>query len=50
MSLLSEMGVAIEIYSVDEAWIDITGVTKDYYQYGKYIKERIEREVGIPVG
>lgn len=50
MHILREMGSEIEVYSIDEAWIDITGITKDYHTYGRYIKERIEREVGIPVG
>jgi DNA polymerase V len=50
MSILSEMGVAIEVYSIDEAWIDITGISKNYFEYGQLIKERVEREVGIPVG
>lgn len=50
MSILAKLGVEIEVYSVDEAWIDITGVTKDYLSYGRMIKEKVEREVGIPVG
>jgi len=50
MNILAQMGLEIEVYSVDEAWIDITGVTKNYFDYGMKIKNRIEREVGIPVG
>lgn len=50
MQTLATMGVEIEVYSVDEAWLDITGITKDYDQYGRFIKERVEREIGIPVG
>lgn len=50
MQTLATMGVEIEVYSVDEAWLDITGVTQDYDGYGRYIKQRIEREIGIPVG
>ena len=50
MNILAGFGLEIEVYSVDEAWIDITNVTKDYLSYGRMIKERVEREVGIPVG
>lgn len=50
MSVLRELCVEIEVYSVDEAWLDITGITKDYLAYGRYIKETVERRVGIPVG
>lgn len=50
MNVLEKLGVEIEVYSVDEAWLDITGVTSDYLAYGKQIKEIVEREVGIPVG
>jgi DNA polymerase V len=50
MQVLKELGTQIEVYSVDEAWLDITGVTKDYLAYGRYIKETVERKVGIPVG
>jgi DNA polymerase V len=50
MNVLRELAVEIEVYSVDEAWLDVTGVTKDYLEYGRYIKETVERRVGIPVG
>jgi DNA polymerase V len=50
MHVLAGLGLAIEVYSVDEAWLDITNVTTDYHTYGKMIKETVEREVGIPVG
>ena len=50
MNVLRDLGVEIEVYSVDEAWIDITGVTDDYLAYGRMIKETVERAVGIPVG
>lgn len=50
MNVLRGFGVEVEVYSVDEAWIDITGVTDDYLAYGRVIKETVEREVGIPVG
>jgi DNA polymerase V len=50
MHVLRELAQDIEVYSVDEAWLDITGITQNYHQYGKFIKEEVERKVGIPVG
>lgn len=50
MNVLKKLGQEIEVYSVDEAWLDITGITDDYLAYGRVIKETVEREVGIPVG
>jgi DNA polymerase V len=50
MSVLSEYAYQVEVYSVDEAWLDITGVSDDYLKYGRYLKEQVERKVGIPVG
>ncbi len=50
MKTLARFAVTIEVYSVDEAWLDITGVTDDYTAYGKKIEQAILREVGIPVG
>ena len=50
MHVLRGLALDIEVYSVDEAWLDITGITQDYHEYGKFIKEEVERKVGIPVG
>lgn len=50
MKVLRELCIELEVYSVDEAWLDITNITTDYYAYGKFIKETVERKVGIPVG
>jgi DNA polymerase V len=50
MSVLEELCYEIEVYSVDEAWLDLSGLTSDYLTYGRLIKEAVERNVGIPVG
>lgn len=50
MNVLKKYGRDIEVYSVDEAWLDISGLTEDYYDYGMFIKDMILKEVGIPVG
>lgn len=49
MDVLKRFGAEVEVYSIDEAWIDITGVANDYLAYGREIKKTVEREVGIPV-
>ena len=43
----------VEIYSIDEAFVDVTGLVKvynkNYYTMAKYIQDRIWNEVGMPV-
>lgn len=41
----------LEVYSVDEAFLDLTGFDEDKIEaYCKEIKETVERNTGIPVG
>jgi len=49
-SLLTHVTPHIEIYSVDESFLDLSEleITK-YEHWGKWLRERICREVGIPV-
>ncbi len=50
MRILAEMAPQIEVYSIDEAFLDLTD--HDYFnlhEYGNRIKSRIEKEVGVPV-
>ncbi len=49
MTTLKKMAPAVEVYSVDEAFLDITGID-DYTQYGLKIKQRVEDHTAIPVG
>lgn len=53
MSVLKEISPIVEIYSIDEAFIDLTGLSKlykmNYYKLAKYIREEILKKVGIPV-
>lgn len=52
MSTLEEFTPGIEIYSIDEAFLDLTGVhpcTKDPVAYGKTLKKTVLRSAGIPV-
>ena len=55
MSLLSEMAPAIEVYSIDEAFLDLSSVAElqsiaDFNHYGQRIRERIDQWVGIQIG
>jgi nucleotidyltransferase/DNA polymerase involved in DNA repair len=53
MSVLSTISPIVEIYSIDEAFVDLTGLSKlyekNYYELAKCIREKILSETGIPV-
>jgi DNA polymerase V len=50
MSILSEYSDKIEIYSIDEAFLEIPDWSgKELYEFGLEIKARILMETGIPV-
>ena len=53
MNLLKEFSPTVEVYSIDEAFVDLTGLSKfykkNYYDLAKYIRDLIAQEVGIPV-
>ncbi len=49
MRVMASMLPGIEVYSIDEAWGDMTGVA-DPEALGHSIRERLAREIGMPVG
>ena len=52
MSTLEEFAPSLEIYSIDEAFLDLTGVypcQKDPIAYGQRIRKAVFRSTGIPV-
>jgi DNA polymerase V len=50
MSILEEFSPSLEVYSIDEAFLDLTGVCpKDPIAYGQTIRKRVARATGIPV-
>jgi DNA polymerase V len=50
MSLLETFSPHTEIYSIDEAFLDLTGICQqDPASYGIHIKHTIQRDTGIPV-
>lgn len=51
MNTLFEFAPTLEIYSVDEAFLDLTGLDdRSITDYCRHIKETVERRTGIPVG
>lgn len=51
MNVLREFSPMVEVYSIDESFIDLTGL--DYVclkEYGGAIRDRVFRNTGIPVG
>ncbi len=52
MTLLTEMSPAIEMYSIDEAFIDVTGVQNcmPLEAFGHQMRDRIRKETGLTVG
>lgn len=54
MSVLAQMAPEIEVYSIDEAFLDLANLSKlrstdDFNRYGHRIRERINQWVGIPI-
>ncbi|AEG00398.1 Y-family DNA polymerase [Methylomonas methanica] len=52
MSVLETFTPTVEVYSIDEAFLDFTDVyacRQDPIAYAKQIKETVQRQVGIPV-
>ena len=53
MYILKSLSPNVEIYSIDEAFVDVTGLVKvynkNYYTMAKYIQDRIKEEVDMPV-
>lgn len=51
MSVLGGLAPGIEVYSIDEAFLDIGGIAcPDWWAYGYSIRSEVLRQVGIPTG
>ena len=49
MTILEQFSPNVEVYSIDEAFIDLTGFDQhDFNTYGKSIRQRIIKWTGIP--
>ena len=49
MNIISEFSPNIEIYSIDEAFVEFTGMQLDYERYAHKIRKTILQYTGIPV-
>ncbi len=53
MSILKEFSPNVEVYSIDEAFVDFTGLTKlykmNYFRLAEKLQTQIMKEAGIPV-
>jgi DNA polymerase V len=50
MAILEQFAPSVEVYSIDEAFLDLTGVCDpDPIAYGQHIKKTVFRATGIPV-
>ncbi len=50
MSVLRDLAPRIEVYSIDEAFLDLTGLQEPLPLYGRRVKADVQRLTGIPVG
>lgn len=50
MSLIEALVPAVEVYSIDEAFADLTGVRGSLDALGRQIRSQVLRSTGIPVG
>lgn len=50
MSLIESMVPAVEVYSIDECFADLSGVQGDLTQFGRQIRSKVLKCTGIPVG
>ncbi|WP_311969691.1 translesion error-prone DNA polymerase V subunit UmuC [Pseudomonas baltica] len=50
MTIIESMVPAVEVYSIDEAFADLTGLPGDLTAFGRSIRATIYKRTGIPVG
>ncbi|RJX74911.1 translesion error-prone DNA polymerase V subunit UmuC [Pseudomonas sp. LS-2] len=50
MTIIESMVPALEVYSIDEAFADLTGIPGDLTAFGRNLREKIFKHTGIPVG
>lgn len=48
MSLLSQFSPNQEVYSIDESFLELTGMTIDHTEYGQQMRRTLRQCVGIP--
>ena len=50
MTIIESMVPAVEVYSIDEAFADLTGIPGDLTAFGRTIRAAVYKGTGIPVG
>ncbi|WP_460115390.1 Y-family DNA polymerase [Pseudomonas sp. H2_D02] len=50
MTIIESMVPAVEVYSIDEAFADLTGIRGDLTAFGRTIRAAVHKCTGIPVG
>ena len=50
MQVLADMAPETQPYSIDECFLDITGMTEDLDEYGQRVQAKVKQWTGIPVG
>ena len=50
MTILRNFTPDLEIYSIDEAFLNLEGINANMHDYGKIIRATILKNIGIPVG
>ncbi len=50
MKILNQFSPDIEVYSIDEAFVNLSGIQVNLDDYGKQIRSTILKNIGIPVG
>ncbi|QWA12079.1 translesion error-prone DNA polymerase V subunit UmuC [Sodalis ligni] len=52
MSILEAMAPRTEIYSIDEAWMDVSGIeaSMPYTEFGHRVRTRVRQDTGLTVG
>lgn len=49
MRTLRELSPEIEIYSIDEAFLNLAGLKQDPTEFVRYVRDEVYRRVGVPV-
>jgi len=50
MQVLADMAPATQPYSIDECFLDITGMTNNLDEYGRAVQIKVKQWTGVPVG
>jgi DNA polymerase V len=50
MALLGRLAPAISVYSIDEAWVDLSGLGCDLETWGHETRTTLLQQIGMPVG